>query len=59
MERALKAIEVMGGVLREIMPVELEGLNDGRYLVIIDKVNTSPPGYPRRPGMPVKRPVLS
>jgi 16S rRNA (guanine527-N7)-methyltransferase len=57
--RALTAIATMGGRLREVKPVQLPGLNDKRCLVIIDKINPTPPGYPRRPGIPTKRPVLS
>lgn len=56
--RAIKAIEVMGGKLREVKPVGLEELNDKRYLVIIDKVRPTPPEYPRRPGRPAKRPII-
>jgi 16S rRNA (guanine527-N7)-methyltransferase len=55
---SLKAIEVMGGKLREVKSVELAELNDKRYLVIIDKIKPTPPQYPRRPGMPAKRPIL-
>jgi 16S rRNA (guanine527-N7)-methyltransferase len=52
-----KAIDMMGGKLREVKPVELAGLNDGRCLVIIDKLRPTPTEYPRRSGMPVKRPI--
>jgi 16S rRNA (guanine527-N7)-methyltransferase len=58
-EKSRKAVEVMGGVLREVRPVELEGLDDGRCLVVIDKIKPTPPQYPRRPGMPAKRPLIS
>ena len=56
-EGALKAIEVLGGRLREVREVALEGLNDGRCLVVIDKTSLTPPEYPRRPGVPAKRPI--
>ncbi len=56
--QALKAIEVMGGKLREIKPVELAGLDDKRCLIIIDKERSTPPEYPRRPGRPAKRPII-
>jgi 16S rRNA (guanine527-N7)-methyltransferase len=58
-EQALKAIALMGGSLREIKRVELEELNDERCLVIIDKIKLTPDEYPRRAGMPAKRPILS
>jgi 16S rRNA (guanine527-N7)-methyltransferase len=58
-EKSRRAIEVLGGILREVRPVELEGLDDKRNLVIIGKVKATPAGYPRRPGMPEKRPITS
>ncbi len=58
-EKSRKAIDVLGGTLREVKPVELKGLDDNRYLVIIDKIRHTPAEYPRRPGMPVKRPIIS
>jgi 16S rRNA (guanine527-N7)-methyltransferase len=57
--QAQKAIDVMGGRLREIKPVTLAEFDDNRCLVIIDKVKTTPAPYPRRPGMPEKRPLIS
>jgi 16S rRNA (guanine527-N7)-methyltransferase len=54
---ATKAITILGGTLREIKPVMLEELPDDRQLVIIDKIAPTPEQYPRRPGMPEKRPI--
>jgi len=56
-ERAGEAITVMGGALLEIKRVDLAEFTGTRQLVIIRKVNPSPPQYPRRPGMPVKKPL--
>jgi len=56
-KEALKAIETLGGSLREVRLVELGDLIDDRYLVIIDKVSPTPDKYPRRPGIPEKRPL--
>jgi 16S rRNA (guanine527-N7)-methyltransferase len=53
-----KAIALLGGALREIKPVELEELSGSRVLVVIDKIKPAPPGYPRRPGIPAKKPIL-
>jgi 16S rRNA (guanine527-N7)-methyltransferase len=53
-----KAIALLGGVLHEIKPLELEELLDKRALVVIDKIKPTPPGYPRRSGLPSKRPIL-
>lgn len=58
-QHSLKAMEVMGGRLKEVKSVELEELKDKRCLVIIDKEKPTPPEYPRRPGRPAKSPILS
>jgi len=55
--RASKAIEALGGKLDQARRIELEELSDERYLVIIDKIYPSPEKYPRRPGIPVRRPI--
>jgi 16S rRNA (guanine527-N7)-methyltransferase len=55
--RADRAIELLGGKLRELKRVDIAGLADERYLVIIDKVSPTPAKYPRRPGLPAKRPL--
>ncbi|MDO8715366.1 MAG: 16S rRNA (guanine(527)-N(7))-methyltransferase RsmG [Dehalococcoidales bacterium] len=56
--QAAKAIGTIGGSLGEIKRIELEEFADERYLIIIDKVSPTPTQYPRRPGMPVKRPIV-
>ena len=56
-EQATRAIDVLGGRLREVMRVRLEELGEERALVIIDKLSTTPQGYPRRAGVPTKRPL--
>jgi 16S rRNA (guanine527-N7)-methyltransferase len=57
-KQSYKAIAAMGGRLSEIRLIELEKLDDKRYLIIIDKVKSTPAEYPRRPGMPAKRPII-
>ena len=57
LNRASKAITVLGGNLREVKAVELEEFSDKRCLIVIDKVMPTPPPYPRRPGIPKKRPL--
>lgn len=51
------AISLLGGQLKKVVPVELLGLAETRNLVLIDKVARTPDTYPRRPGMPAKRPL--
>jgi 16S rRNA (guanine527-N7)-methyltransferase len=55
--RAGKAIAALGGKLNQIKKIGLDEFEDGRYLVIIDKIYQTPSKYPRRPGLPRRRPI--
>ena len=59
LSQASRAINVLGGNLREVKEVDLEEFSDKRCLVVIDKVKPTPPHYPRRPGIPAKRPIVA
>lgn len=52
-----KAIEVMGGKIDKIIDLRLPILGDKRKLVLIKKIKPTPQKYPRRPGIPKKRPI--
>ena len=56
--RATRAISTLGGNLREVKMIDLEEFSDQRRLIIIDKVSATPHQYPRRPGIPSKRPLV-
>ena len=56
--RANKAISALGGRLRELKGIELEEFADERYLVVINKIALTPEQYPRRPGVPGKKPLV-
>ena len=56
-ETASHAVEEMGGSLRDIIPVALPGNTDRRCLIVVEKVKQTPGEYPRRPGIPSKRPL--
>jgi 16S rRNA (guanine527-N7)-methyltransferase len=53
-EKAARAIGILGGELREVRRVELEGLA-GHLLVVVAKRSPTPQRYPRRPGIPWRR----
>jgi 16S rRNA (guanine527-N7)-methyltransferase len=57
-QRSEWALAQVGGQIRRIVPVDLRGLTETRYLVLIDKLSPTPPRYPRRAGIPSKRPLL-
>ena len=50
-------MKLLGGKLKQVMPVNLPGVADDRYLVLVDKFAATPPKYPRKPGMPMKQPL--
>jgi len=56
-QAAEKAMRMLGGQLNQIIPVDLPGLPDDRYLILIGKTAATPPKYPRKAGMPMKRPL--
>jgi len=54
---AEQAIQMLGGKLTRLIPVEVPGLAETRVLVVIDKVAQTPEGYPRGRGLPRKQPL--
>lgn len=55
--QAQGAISLLGGTLKEIRRLALPDLSGERSLVIINKVRPTPSEYPRRTGIPSKRPL--
>jgi 16S rRNA (guanine527-N7)-methyltransferase len=56
-QRAENALRILGGQLEKIIPVELPKVVETHYLVVIQKTAATPPQYPRRAGIPAKRPL--
>jgi 16S rRNA (guanine527-N7)-methyltransferase len=56
-ERAKNAVSMLGGELREIINIDLPGFSGNRCLVVYDKIAPTPFEYPRRPGIPAKKPL--
>lgn len=57
-QKADYAIHLLGGRLKQIKPITLPEIVEDRYLVVIDKVAATHAKYPRRVGIPSKRPLL-
>jgi len=55
---AANAIKMMGGRLNKLVHVELPGVVEERFIVVVDKIAPTPEGYPRRTGVPAKDPIL-
>ncbi|GAB4397482.1 MAG: 16S rRNA (guanine(527)-N(7))-methyltransferase RsmG [Anaerolineales bacterium] len=51
------ALRLLGGHLQQILPVTLPEVADERYLVVVNKIAATPPAYPRRAGVPGKKPL--
>ena len=56
-ERAARAIATLGGRLQCIAPLSVPGIDEPRTVVVIGKAALTPGKYPRRAGMPEKRPI--
>ena len=54
---AANALKVLAGRVTSVYPVDLPGLTDNRVVVVVEKQAPTPETYPRRPGMPSKRPL--
>src|SRR5215216_1705347 len=51
------AMKLLGGKLKQVISVNLPGVVDDRYLILVDKVAATPPKFPRKPGIPAKQPL--
>lgn len=52
-----RALKLLGGKVAEVRPVYLPGLADSRAVIYVAKQAKMPPAYPRRPGLPEKKPL--
>ncbi len=59
LEEAQAAIEILGGGVKGIISLRLPFSGKLRRLVIIEKILETPERFPRRPGIPQKRPLSS
>ncbi len=56
-QEAEPAMKLLGGRLEEVRAVQLPGLEFSCHLVVVEKIAWTPDKYPRRPGIPAKRPL--
>ena len=57
-QTASQAIHILGGKLHKLVHVELPGVVEERFIVVVEKVARTPEEYPRRTGIPAKSPIL-
>lgn len=53
------AVKILGGKMLSSDPVKLPGLDDGRAIIRIKKIKSTPAQYPRKAGTPEKQPLGS
>jgi 16S rRNA (guanine527-N7)-methyltransferase len=51
-----RAIEIMGGELHQVVVAPSAARRSGT-VVVVDKVRPTPPAFPRRPGVPARKPL--
>ncbi len=56
-EEAKKAITLLGGRIKEREEFTLPGSDMCRSLIVVEKVQRTPGGYPRKAGIPSKEPI--
>ncbi len=54
---AENALRLLGGRFVQLTPIELPHVAETHYLVVIEKVAATPHHYPRKPGIPSKKPL--
>lgn len=57
-EEAKNAIEILGGKMEKIEEVKLEGTDITRTMIVIKKIKNTPKIYPRKAGIPSKKPIV-
>lgn len=58
LSKAGKAVSLMGGRLSDVMRAELPMSGGERRIVVLNKVTRTPAAYPRRAGIPSKKPIM-
>lgn len=56
-DSAKKAIQLLGGKIKEIVYFQLPDSEIQRSLVVIEKIKNTPARYPRKAGIPLKEPL--
>ncbi|MGB2962747.1 MAG: 16S rRNA (guanine(527)-N(7))-methyltransferase RsmG [Anaerolineales bacterium] len=56
-QKAHRAVSLMGGELSQVTRLTLPGVTEDRFLITIEKKASTPEKYPRRVGVPSKKPL--
>lgn len=53
-----RALSTLGGRVMRIDKVQLPGVSETHFLVVMEKITPTPTMYPRQPGIPTHKPIL-
>ncbi len=56
-KEAEDALVTLGAEIKKIIELDVPGLEAERYLIVVEKKTETPEKYPRRAGIPKKRPL--
>jgi len=56
-DKSLRTIQLLGGELIGVENIRIPFINQERYLLVIKKIKDTPSEYPRKEGLPQKRPL--
>lgn len=57
LQEGTSAISKLGGQVDKVVALTLPVVDEERNIILINKVKTTPAKYPRRPGLPNKKPI--
>lgn len=57
-KEAQKALEILGGKVEKVEKFNLPGTDNERTIIIIRKIKNTPKNYPRKAGIPAKKPLI-
>jgi 16S rRNA (guanine527-N7)-methyltransferase len=58
-EESLHSLKLLNGALRDTVSLTLPSEGSARHLIVIGKTGPTPKAYPRKPGLPIKQPLLA
>lgn len=57
-KEAQKALEILGGKIEKVEKFNLPGTDNERTIIIVRKIKNTPKNYPRKAGIPTKKPLI-
>lgn len=58
LELSAAALQTLGGVAEDVHEIHLPDVSEPHYLVVVRKVQQTPNTFPRKPGIPAKKPIV-